>query len=493
MKSNYLRFKQGGPGRKFRKHFVVPALIGGIAAVILVGMLTFFDQPAQGDDNAGQNFSRAQIDQMLAPVALYPDSLLAQVLLASTYPNQVVEADRWVRAHRRWSRARINEALNSMDWDLSVKALVPFPKVLAMMDKHLNWTTNLGEAFLTQQQEVMASVQELRHKAYAQGNLNSTPQQKVVVVEHDIEIEPVNPDYVYVPYYNPLVVYGAWWWPGYPPFAYYPFGEPVITVGLFGWFPAVTVSPFWNWGWGYWNWGDRDVFINVNRTVNINSTNLNITRSALRTANLTRAAARGVADPVRTAALRHGGRAAAWRPPLPGFHAAATRAGGARQAGVAGRTGTSAAGARQGTLARNQLRNNTAQRTNRANFARGTAPRQAPAASGHAFHRPSAASIEQGLRHGGTASARGVTPHGANAASRFGNHGFAAARRAPHYSAPHAARAPHFAANHAAHNFAPHAARAPHFAAPHYAGAPHFAAPHFAPHAAPHAAPHGRR
>ncbi|MDR3569454.1 MAG: DUF3300 domain-containing protein [Syntrophobacteraceae bacterium] len=122
-----------------------------------------------------------------------------------------------------------------------------------------------------------------------------------------------------MPYYNPLVIYGNWWWPDYEPFVYYPYGEPEITAGPFGWLPAVTVSPFWSWGWGRWDWGGGDVFINLNRSVNINNTNIDITRNNFRTANLTRVAQRGFADPVRIAALTHGGRAAARRAPLAGY------------------------------------------------------------------------------------------------------------------------------------------------------------------------------
>ena len=132
------------------------------------------------NDGAGQTFSRQELDRMLAPIALYPDSLLAQVLLAATYPTQVVEADRWVKEYGALSGDQLNKQLDDKDWDLSVKALVPFPQVLAMMDEHLDWTTKLGEAFLDQQAGVMASVQELRARAYAQRNLKSTPQQNVV-------------------------------------------------------------------------------------------------------------------------------------------------------------------------------------------------------------------------------------------------------------------------------------------------------------------------
>ncbi|MDR3555167.1 MAG: DUF3300 domain-containing protein [Syntrophobacteraceae bacterium] len=269
-----------------RKNIWTSALIG-ILSVVLTAPVGVFAQPAPNAQSGGapQNFSQAQLDQMLAPIALYPDSLLAQILLASTYPSQVVEADRWVKAHQDWSKDRINAALDKRDWDLSVKALVPFPKVLAMMDNQIDWTTNLGEAFLSQQPDVMAQVQDLRHRAYSKGNLNTTEQQKVVVSNNAIEIQPVDPQVVYVPYYDPSVIYGNWWWPGYPPYAFFPYAGPYITYGLFGFAAGIAVGAFWNWGWGHWGWGDRNVYVNVNRHLNINDPRGRFHRGDFRTAN----------------------------------------------------------------------------------------------------------------------------------------------------------------------------------------------------------------
>ena len=125
----------------------------------------------QQNNETNQKLSQAELDSMLAPIALYPDSLLAQVLMAATYPDQVVEADRWVKEHKGLSKDELNADLDKMDWDLSVKALVPFPQVLAKMDEDLDWTSKLGKAFLAQQKDVMASIQGMRAKAYAKGNL----------------------------------------------------------------------------------------------------------------------------------------------------------------------------------------------------------------------------------------------------------------------------------------------------------------------------------
>jgi hypothetical protein len=302
-----------------RKKFLTDIVIG-IVSVVMAFPVGAFAQPASSAQGgaAKQGFSQARIDQMLAPVALYPDSLLAQILLASTYPSQIVEAERWVNAHRGWSKTRINAALDKMNWDLSVKALVPFPKVLAMMNQHLNWTTNLGEAFLGQESEVMAQVQVLRQKAYAQGNLKTTPQQRVVVASNAIEIQPANPEVIYVPYYNPWAVYGTWWGPGYPPFAFFPYGGAYLgSFGLFGFAAAIGVGPYWNWGWGRWNWGGRNMYVNVNRTANINGFHPGFNRNTFRTANFQSIAKRQVAGLGRVnGVLRPGARPGAFaRPP----------------------------------------------------------------------------------------------------------------------------------------------------------------------------------
>jgi len=162
-------------------------------------------------------YSQQQLDQMLAPVALYPDSLLAQVLMASTYPLEVVQAQRFVEARPGLQGDGLARAIAPMPWDPSVKALVQFPSVLAMMNDRLDWMQQLGQAFLSQQPVVMDTVQQLRERAQMAGNLQSGPQQRVLVEERTIVIEPVNPQLVYVPYYNPVVAYGNWWWPAAQP------------------------------------------------------------------------------------------------------------------------------------------------------------------------------------------------------------------------------------------------------------------------------------
>ena len=157
---------------------ILTRTIIGVLVVVLAAPIGVFAQTGQNkqttqSNESEQTFSQAQLDQMLTPIALYPDSLLVQILIAATYPSQVVEADRWVKENKGLSKDRLSAAIGKKDWDLSVKALVAHPQVLAMMDEHLDWTTKLGEAFLARQKEVLASIQELRHKTYAKGNLKT--------------------------------------------------------------------------------------------------------------------------------------------------------------------------------------------------------------------------------------------------------------------------------------------------------------------------------
>jgi hypothetical protein len=229
------------------------------------------------DQAAAQKFTQAELDQMLAPIALYPDSLLSQLLIASTYPLEVVMADRWVKENKGLQGDQLNAELDKQDWDPSVKALVPFPQVLAMMSERLEWTEKLGDAFLDQQDAVMDTIQQLREKAQETGNLKSGKEQKVVTEGNTIVIEPVNPEVIYVPIYDPFLVYGPWWYPDYPPFWYYPPGYRV--AGIVFYFPFFcAVGPFWWFGWGHWDWYHHRVFVNVDRHVNINRRDFNDTR-----------------------------------------------------------------------------------------------------------------------------------------------------------------------------------------------------------------------
>ena len=219
-------------------------------------------------------FSREEIEQIVAPIALYPDSLVAQVLMASTYPLEVVSAARWVKANPGVKGKALEDAMQKQPWDPAVKSLTAFPQVLEMMNAQLDWTQKLGDAFLAQQKEVMAAVQALRLKADAAGNLESGNEQIVVKEQESgttiVKIEPANPEVVYVPTYNPTVVYGAWPYPAYPPYYYYPPGyAPGAALFTFGAGMVVGAAL-----WGDCNWGHGDVNINTNRYNNFNRTNV---------------------------------------------------------------------------------------------------------------------------------------------------------------------------------------------------------------------------
>jgi DNA segregation ATPase FtsK/SpoIIIE-like protein len=206
-------------------------------------------------------YTQAELDQMLAPIALYPDALLSQVLMAATYPIEVVEAARWTRANPGLRGDAAVRAVQYQDWDPSVKSLCAFPQILQRMDEHLQWTENLGDAFLAQEAAVMDSVQELRQRAYASGHLRSTDQIRVVHEGPYYYVRPVRPEIVYVPYYDPLVVYGDWRWPAYRPYAWAPwpgYVRPAPGVSIGFWF-GTPVSLSANFFFGDFDWGRRSV------------------------------------------------------------------------------------------------------------------------------------------------------------------------------------------------------------------------------------------
>jgi len=229
---------------------------------------------AQGAEGA-KTFKQEELDQILAPIALYPDSLVTQVLMASTYPLEIVQADRWAKQNKDVKGDAWAKALEAQPWDPSVKSLANFPQVLAMMSEKLDWTQKLGDAFLAQQKEVMDSVQKLRSKAEAAGNLKTTKEQKVIVEKETktIIIEPASPQVVYVPTYNPTVVYGPWWYPAYPPYYYYPPGYAYATPYAFA--VGVAYGAAWGYAWGHSDWHGGDVNIDYNQNTNINNNNIN--------------------------------------------------------------------------------------------------------------------------------------------------------------------------------------------------------------------------
>ncbi len=226
--------------------------------------------PAQA---GAKTFSQEQLDQLLAPIALYPDGLLAQVLMAATYPIEIVTAERWVKANPGLKDKALQDALEKQPWDASVKSMAAFPQVLTMMSEKLDWTQQLGDAFLAQKEDVAATIQNLRAKASKEGNLKDTKEQKIVTeqaaTQTIIKIEPANPQVVYVPTYNPTVVYGTWWYPAYPPYYYYPPGYVAAGVA-WGFVAGAAAGAIW----GNYNWHGGDVNIDVNRYNNFNKTNI---------------------------------------------------------------------------------------------------------------------------------------------------------------------------------------------------------------------------
>ena len=231
-------------------------------------IISFFSLPPQSLAQDGdylepsEKYSREELAQMLAPIALYPDALLSQVLMASTYPIEVIEADRWVKRNPGLRGEALDAALLDKDWDPSVKAICHFPSILALMSERISETTNLGNAFLAQEAEVMDVVQELRAKAYAQGNLTTTSQQKVIAQNGTIVIEPADPRVIYVPYYDPFYIYGPWWYPAYPP---YYWGPPGVSIGM-----GISYWPGFYFGfafgtWSYFDWPHHYIFIDVHK------------------------------------------------------------------------------------------------------------------------------------------------------------------------------------------------------------------------------------
>lgn len=228
--------------------------------------------PAHAEDKA---FSEAELDQMLAPIALYPDSLLSQVLMACTYPADVKDAAAWSKAHPDVKGDAAVEQVASQPWEPAVQSLVAFPQLMAMLEAKPDQVQMIGDAFLADPGKVMDRVQFLRKKAQDAGNLKSSDQQKVSVTNDTgkqvIVVEPTQPSVVYVPVYQPSVVYGSWWYPAYPPVYwpppphYYPGGAFVAGV-IWG----AAITGIHNSLWGGFGWGHNEVNINVNRYNNIN-------------------------------------------------------------------------------------------------------------------------------------------------------------------------------------------------------------------------------
>ncbi len=210
--------------------------------------------PAQAQAQS-QTFAPQQLDNLVAPIALYPDPLLGQVLAASTYPVELVEAQQWLQANSALQGTQLTDAARQQSWDASVQALVAMPDVLSLLNKDIHWTTDLGNAFLAQPSDVMASVQRMRARAQSNGKLQSNQEETVTTQTQNgqqaIEIQPADPQVIYVPQYDPAYVWGAPGWGAYPSL-YYPYYG-------YGWYPPIRIGLFFGgwggWGWGGWGWG----------------------------------------------------------------------------------------------------------------------------------------------------------------------------------------------------------------------------------------------
>jgi hypothetical protein len=234
---------------------------------------------AQTAQSAGQSAPQVvkqtpeELDRLVAPIALYPDALVSQILAGATYPTEIVEVDRWVQGHPNLKGKDLANAVDQQPWDPSIKALTQFASVLANMDKNLSWTSALGEAYVTQSEAVMNAVQVMRARAQAAGNLKSTEQVKVKTEEKTIVIEPAAPEVVYVPAYDPWMVYGApvVVWPGWYPYPGLYVAGPGVSFGV-----GFTIGLFagYAWGWHGWgcNWGSGTVVYNHNTFVSNSQT-----------------------------------------------------------------------------------------------------------------------------------------------------------------------------------------------------------------------------
>jgi hypothetical protein len=291
---NIVRFGAGFSRPRLGKQVLVSVLSLGLVFATLPQNLPAAQDPqgqqqdTQASSQDAQNGQAStytqqtpeQLQQLVAPIALYPDSLVAQVLAASTFPEQVVEADRWVQANPDLKGDALGHAVDQQPWDPSIKALTAFPSVLGNMDKNLSWTSSLGDAYYNQQQDVMDAIQVMRQKAKQAGNLKSTEQQTVSADDYgDVQIAPANPDVVYVPAYDPWLVYGGpiVAWPGWYPYPGIWYEGPYLSFGVgFG----IGFFGGFGWGWGGWGFDWHNRFAIYNHTRYFSRSNNFYNRSA---------------------------------------------------------------------------------------------------------------------------------------------------------------------------------------------------------------------
>jgi hypothetical protein len=275
------QFCTGEYAMKFSKQVLILLLC--FSLVRSTAQAESFGPAGQGNGQSAPlvQHSPQELQQLVAPIALYPDALVAQILAASTYPTQIVEADRWMQSRSNLKGEELAKEVDKQPWDPSVKALTQFPSVLENMDKNLSWTSSLGDAYANQQQDVTDAVQAMRQQAHKAGRLNSNEQEKVTTQGNTIIIEPANPEVVYVPAYDPWLVYGE-------PIVAYPGWYPVPGIFLvgagIGFGIGFGVGYFGGYGWGWHHWGcdwhghrviyNHSTYISHSRTI-INRNNFN--------------------------------------------------------------------------------------------------------------------------------------------------------------------------------------------------------------------------
>jgi hypothetical protein len=263
-----------------RKGATVRSLVAILCAVVLspgdtlAYMASGSQEPASSSQNQAVKIPPEQLDSLVAPIALYPDPLLAQTLAASTYPLEIIQLQQWLERNKNVKDKALADAVAKQPWDASIQALAALPDVVKRLADDIQWTADLGNAFLAQQSDVMDAVQRMRKKAQDKGNLKSTEQQrvetKVIESKSVIVVEQANPQVIYVPSYDPVVVYGPAYYPYppiyYPPAGYYA-GGLAIAFGV-----GIAMGAFWGGGWGWGcGWGGNDININRNNNFNRNT------------------------------------------------------------------------------------------------------------------------------------------------------------------------------------------------------------------------------
>jgi len=267
------------PGQPLRTGVAILCVL-----LILPARPTLFAEQAQAAAGPPQEpaakLPPAQLDSLVAPVALYPDPMLSQTLIASTYPLEIVQLQQWLEKNKGLKDQALADAVKKQSWDPSIQSMAALPDVVKQLADNIKWTSDLGNAFLAQQEDVMEAVQRMRKKALDAGNLKTTTQQqvetKVVETKTVVVIQQANPQVVYVPAYNPVVVYGAPVYP-YPAIVYPPPPPPgAVAAGMaisFG--VGVAMGAMWHGGWGYGcGWGHNDINVNINNNFN-RSANIN--------------------------------------------------------------------------------------------------------------------------------------------------------------------------------------------------------------------------